>query len=81
MSALFDLSGCTALITGSSRGLGFAFAEALVAHGAKIVLNGTNAGTLQAAADALRKKGYGVDSAAFDVSDEDSVGNAFSIPI
>ncbi|PLC51821.1 gluconate 5-dehydrogenase [Pollutimonas subterranea] len=77
MSALFDLSGRTALVTGSSRGLGFAFAEALAAHGAKVVLNGTNVATLEVAAGALRKKGYDVDSAAFDVSDEASVSAAF----
>ncbi len=77
MSALFDLSGRTALVTGSSRGLGFAFAEALAAHGAKVVLNGTNGQTLSNAADNLRKKGYDVDSASFDVSNEDSVRTAF----
>lgn len=77
MSALFDLSGRTALITGSSRGLGFAFAEALAAHGASIILNGTRGDTLGVAADALREKGYRVDSAAFDVSNEASVVAAF----
>jgi gluconate 5-dehydrogenase len=39
---LFDLSGKTALITGSSRGLGRAFAEGLAQAGARIVLNGVN---------------------------------------
>ena len=34
MSDLFSLDGQVALVTGSSRGLGFAMAEALAAHGA-----------------------------------------------
>lgn len=29
MTALFDLTGKTALVTGSARGLGFAYAEVL----------------------------------------------------
>ncbi len=37
---LFDLSGRTALVTGSSRGLGRAMAEGLAAAGARIVLHG-----------------------------------------
>ncbi|MGY8694008.1 MAG: SDR family NAD(P)-dependent oxidoreductase, partial [Verrucomicrobiia bacterium] len=36
----FDLSGRTALITGSTIGIGFAIAEALASAGANIVLNG-----------------------------------------
>jgi len=39
-TALFDLTGRTALVTGSSRGLGRAIAEGLTAAGATVVLNG-----------------------------------------
>ena len=40
-TALFDLTGRTALITGSSRGLGRAMAEGLGRAGAKLVINGS----------------------------------------
>ncbi|MBA3666797.1 MAG: SDR family oxidoreductase [Sphingomonas sp.] len=39
MSALFDLSGKIAIVTGSSRGIGRAIAEALADHGAKVVIS------------------------------------------
>ena len=52
--ALFDLAGRTALVTGSSRGLGRAMAEGLADAGAAIVLNGANADRLAAAATDLR---------------------------
>jgi len=79
MPGLFDLTGSTALITGSSRGLGFAFAHALASHGAKIVLNGVNAERLDSAAAALSEKGYAVEKALFDVSDEKAVVEAFKV--
>jgi NAD(P)-dependent dehydrogenase (short-subunit alcohol dehydrogenase family) len=47
---LFDLTGRTALVTGSSRGLGHAMATGLAEAGAAIVLNGANADRLGAAA-------------------------------
>jgi 3-oxoacyl-[acyl-carrier protein] reductase len=43
------------LVTGASGGLGFATAEALVADGARVVLNGRDEGSLAAAVDALGK--------------------------
>jgi len=47
MSELFDLSGRTALITGSSRGIGLAIAAGLARAGARIVLNGVNHARLE----------------------------------
>ena len=40
MTDLFDLSGTTAVITGSSRGIGLAIARALLGQGAAVLING-----------------------------------------
>jgi gluconate 5-dehydrogenase len=76
--SLFNLSGRTALITGSSRGLGFAIAEGMAAAGAHVVLNGVDTTQLANAAAALREKGYEVSHAAFDVANEAAVVAAFT---
>jgi len=39
MRGLFDLTGKVAIVTGSSRGIGRASAEALAGHGAKVVIS------------------------------------------
>lgn len=54
---IFDLSGSTALISCSSRGLGRAIADGLGAAGANLILNGRAGTTLSQAADELRTKG------------------------
>ena len=45
---LFELTGRRAFITGSSQGIGFALAQGLAEHGAEVVLNGRDAGKLDA---------------------------------
>lgn len=52
-----DLSGLPAVVTGSSRGLGRAFARALADAGASLVVNGTDPETAQAAAADIREHG------------------------
>jgi gluconate 5-dehydrogenase len=74
---LFSLTGHTALVTGSSRGLGRAMAEGLAAAGAALVLNGSDAGRLGQAAKELRGAGYTVHEACFDVTDEAAILAAF----
>jgi gluconate 5-dehydrogenase len=74
---LFDLTGRTALITGSSRGLGRAFAEGLAAAGARVILNGVNAARLEQAAAELRDRGFDILTSAFDVTDESAIKAAF----
>ena len=75
-TAMFDLSGKTALVTGSSQGIGFALARGLAEAGAKIVLNGRDTGKLAAAAESLRAEGHTVDELAFDATDNAAVKTA-----
>jgi len=70
---LFDLSGRTALITGSSKGIGHALAQALGAAGARVVLNARSPEALATAVAALRAQGLQADAVAFDVTDADAV--------
>jgi gluconate 5-dehydrogenase len=71
--SLFDLTGRTALVTGSSKGIGLALAEALASAGARIVLNARDAGRLEQTRCVLAAHGYQVDAAAFDVTDAEAV--------
>jgi gluconate 5-dehydrogenase len=73
---LFDLNGKTALITGSSQGIGYALAKGLAASGAKIILNGRDVEKLKNAADQLRSEGINVTELAFDATDHDGVRDA-----
>ncbi|MDE2606322.1 MAG: glucose 1-dehydrogenase [Burkholderiales bacterium] len=70
---LFDLTGRTALITGSSKGIGFALAAGLAAAGARVVLNARDAGRLEQARAALAASGHDVRAVAFDVTDPQAV--------
>ena len=70
---LFDLAGRRALVTGSSKGIGYAIAEGLAEAGAEIVLNGRSTAALEAACDRLAAAGHTVSSRAFDVSDPKAV--------
>ncbi|HTB80656.1 MAG TPA: SDR family NAD(P)-dependent oxidoreductase [Opitutaceae bacterium] len=70
---LFDLTGRTALITGSSQGLGLALARGLGQAGAALVLNGRNKEKLAATAAQLRGEGLRVMTAVFDVTDDPAV--------
>ncbi len=79
MSAkLFGLTGRTALVTGSSRGLGRAMAQGLAEAGAAVVLNGSDKARLQAAVAALREAGHTVHESRFDVTDETAIIAAFA---
>ena len=69
----FRLDGRVALVTGSSAGIGHALAQALGQAGATVVLNGRDAGRLEAAAARLRSEGLAVHASAFDVNDRAAV--------
>jgi gluconate 5-dehydrogenase len=67
MSGLFDLTGLTALVTGSTRGLGLAMARALADAGARVAINGRTAEACEAVL------WDGAVAAPFDVTDETAV--------
>ena len=67
---LFDLSGKTALVTGSSRGLGLQMAHALGEAGARVVLSSRKADDLELAAAQLQAAGLDARWIAADCSDE-----------
>ncbi len=70
---LFSLKGKTALVTGSSRGLGRAMARGLGAAGARVLLNGRDGDTLEEAVESFRKEGIECHGYAFDVADRAAV--------
>ncbi len=73
MSDLFSLAGKTALITGSSQGIGYALAQGLIDAGASVILNGRDEAKLAHAAKSL---GDSVQILAFDATDHDAVRTA-----
>lgn len=73
MSDLFDLSGCRALVTGSSQGIGLALAAGLARQGASVVINGRNAARVDDACASLSAQGFKAERAIFDVTDKAQV--------
>jgi gluconate 5-dehydrogenase len=66
---MFDFSNQVALVTGASRGIGLAAAQALGRQGATVFLNGRDPATLEQAATALRGEGIDARILPFDIAD------------
>ena len=73
---LFSLAGKSALVTGSSQGIGLALARGLARAGARIVLNGRDAAKLQEAAGVLAADGAQALVLPFDVTSHGAVRTA-----
>jgi len=67
--SIFSLEGRTALVTGSSQGIGYAIAEGLAGAGAAVLLNGRDESKLAAAAARLAESGATVATLPFDATD------------
>lgn len=76
MSSLFSLDGRTALITGSTQGIGLSLARGLAQAGAVIVLNGRNQQKLDESAAVLSAEGVDVSTCRFDVTQSNEVAEA-----
>ena len=78
MKNLFDLTGKRALITGSARGIGNLLAGGLAEYGAHVLINDRRQEKADAAAQALRDKGYRAGGVAFDVTKSAEVSAAIA---
>ena len=76
MTHAFSLDGRVALVTGASRGIGFAIAEALADNGARVLLNGRDRTMLLRKTEEIRAKGGKAEIAAFDVTEAATVVKA-----
>jgi len=72
---VFSLAGKVALVTGASRGLGWAMAQSLAKAGATIILNARDAQVLQERVRELAAQGLKGEVAAFDVTDHKAGAN------
>ena len=70
---MFGLSGEVALVTGASRGLGWAMAQSLAESGAHVLLNARDAAALDERVAELASRKLSGEAAPFDVTDHAAV--------
>jgi gluconate 5-dehydrogenase len=68
LAKLFGLSGQVAVVTASTKGLGWAMAQALAGAGAHVVLNGRDQSALDERVSALRARGLNAEGLRFDAT-------------
>jgi NAD(P)-dependent dehydrogenase (short-subunit alcohol dehydrogenase family) len=68
---LFDLEGKVAVVTGSSKGIGKAIAEALAEYGARVIVSSRSQEAVDAVAEEFKAKGYEATGIACHVGDEE----------
>ncbi|HEY5840320.1 MAG TPA: SDR family NAD(P)-dependent oxidoreductase, partial [Mycobacterium sp.] len=70
----FDLTGTTALVSGSSRGIGRALAKGLLQAGSRVTIHGRNLDQVKTTAlDLAEETGGETGVSTFDVTDQDAV--------
>ena len=83
MTSTKSLSGKLAIVTGASRGIGAATAEALAAAGAHVVLVARTASALEEVEERIHEAGGNATIAPLDLSQGDSIaklGSAIAEP-
>lgn len=78
VSALFDLQGSTAIVTGASRGIGQSLAASLAAAGADIIVTARTLAPLQQLARDIETQGRRCHAYALDVTDMASIEGFFA---
>ncbi len=73
---LFEMKGKTALVTGSTSGIGKALAEGLAKHGVRVIINGRNAEKAEKVKNEFIEKGYSAYASVFDVTRSDEIRQA-----
>ena len=73
----YQLTGKTALVTGASKGIGFAIAQSLAAEGVRVVLSARGQTDLYKAAENIRASGGDATGLVADVSDPRGIDTLF----
>lgn len=79
MSALFDLGGRLALISGASRGIGASIARTLAAHGAHVLLCSRKAQDCETVAEEIRRAGGLASAHACHTGEPDQIEALFAL--